>query len=98
VNKHSAKTHTPPENPLGPGQQPEESVIVMRNEFDGERRKIILTRNGPALIEGPVELVAGDGTTIRSDRFLVASCMCRRSKNFPLCDASHRRHRRGKSN
>ncbi|MFQ6397410.1 CDGSH iron-sulfur domain-containing protein [Nocardia sp. KC 131] len=55
-----------------------------------------MTRNGPALIEGPVELVTSDGTVVCSDRFLVAICTCRRSKNFPLCDASHRRRRRRK--
>ncbi|MEV6335638.1 CDGSH iron-sulfur domain-containing protein [Nocardia vinacea] len=35
-----------------------------------------------------------DGTTVCSDRFLVAVCMCRRSKNFPLCDTSHRKRAR----
>ncbi|MET0133751.1 MAG: CDGSH iron-sulfur domain-containing protein [Kibdelosporangium sp.] len=43
------------------------------------------------LIEGPVELVTEDGTTVRSDRFVVAVCTCRRSKRYPLCDASHRK-------
>ncbi|MFE7802546.1 CDGSH iron-sulfur domain-containing protein [Nocardia sp. NPDC057440] len=66
------------------------------SEGSAECRKITLTRNGPALIEGPVELVTGDGTSVYSDRFLVAMCTCRRSKNFPLCDASHRRRRRSK--
>ncbi|MBL1076875.1 CDGSH iron-sulfur domain-containing protein [Nocardia sp. 2] len=52
------------------------------------------TAEGPALIEGPVELVTADGRTIRSDRCLVALCLCRRSSIYPLCDTSHRRHRR----
>lgn len=58
----------------------------------GERgyRRITLVADGPALVEGPVELVREDGTTVRSDRFLVAVCLCRRSKVFPLCDTSHR--------
>lgn len=43
------------------------------------------------LIEGPVDLVFADGTRVRSDRFLVAVCSCRRSKRYPLCDTSHRR-------
>ncbi|MDN3353831.1 CDGSH iron-sulfur domain-containing protein [Actinomadura sp. DC4] len=47
------------------------------------------------LIEGPVEIVLADGSTIVSDRFVVAVCACRRSRRFPICDASHRRgHRR----
>ncbi|MGK8524001.1 CDGSH iron-sulfur domain-containing protein [Nocardia asteroides] len=53
-----------------------------------------LTADGPALIEGPVELVTADGRTIRCDRFAVALCLCRRSKSYPLCDTSHRKHRR----
>ncbi|MFE3798532.1 CDGSH iron-sulfur domain-containing protein [Nocardia tengchongensis] len=58
----------------------------------GERgyRRITIVGDGPALVEGPVELVREDGTTVRSDRFLVAVCLCRRSKIFPLCDSSHR--------
>ncbi|WTZ54665.1 CDGSH iron-sulfur domain-containing protein [Nocardia sp. NBC_01388] len=46
------------------------------------------------MVEGPVELVRADGTTVCSDRFLVALCMCRRSKSFPLCDTSHRKRAR----
>jgi CDGSH-type Zn-finger protein len=47
--------------------------------------------DGPLLVEGPVELVADDGTVLRSERFVVAVCTCRRSKRFPLCDTSHRK-------
>lgn len=42
-------------------------------------------------MEGPVEIVAEDGTVVRSDRPVVALCTCRRSKLFPFCDTSHRR-------
>ena len=35
------------------------------------------------------ELVGGD--VVESDRFLVAVCTCRRSKDYPMCDTSHRR-------
>jgi CDGSH-type Zn-finger protein len=37
-----------------------------------------------------VDTVLADGTAVRSDRFLVAVCTCRRSKRYPLCDTSHR--------
>jgi CDGSH-type Zn-finger protein len=47
--------------------------------------------DGPVLVEGPVELVTEDGHTVRSERFLVAVCTCRRSKRFPWCDTSHRK-------
>ncbi|MGW2164489.1 CDGSH iron-sulfur domain-containing protein [Streptomyces nondiastaticus] len=46
---------------------------------------------GPMLIDGPVEVVMEDGTVVRSDRPVVALCMCRRSRIFPWCDTSHRR-------
>lgn len=43
------------------------------------------------LMDGPVDIVLDDGTRVQSDRFVVAICMCKRSKNYPLCDTSHRR-------
>nr|WP_059005736.1 CDGSH iron-sulfur domain-containing protein [Streptomyces specialis] len=43
------------------------------------------------LVEGPVEFVREDGTTVRSDRPVVALCTCRRSRIAPFCDTSHRR-------
>ncbi|MFL6143750.1 MAG: CDGSH iron-sulfur domain-containing protein [Labedaea sp.] len=56
-----------------------------------EGRGAVQVPGGPLLVEGPVELVLADGTPVRSDRFLVAVCTCRRSKRYPLCDTSHRR-------
>ncbi|MEV4238133.1 MULTISPECIES: CDGSH iron-sulfur domain-containing protein [unclassified Nocardia] len=35
------------------------------------------------MVQGPVELMREDGTTVHSDRFLVAVCRCRRSKTLP---------------
>ncbi|MGY0070849.1 CDGSH iron-sulfur domain-containing protein [Streptomyces sp. QTS137] len=32
-----------------------------------------------------------DGSTVTSDRFVVALCACRRSRTYPWCDTSHRR-------
>ncbi len=46
------------------------------------------------LVEGPVELVLPDGTSIVSDRPVVAVCACRRSEHYPFCDTSHRRRPR----
>ncbi|MEU7632867.1 CDGSH iron-sulfur domain-containing protein [Nocardia sp. NPDC049220] len=66
----------------------------MPTEPNPDTRRVIFTEDGPALIEGPVELVTADGATVCSDRFQVAICLCRRSKNYPLCDTSHRKHRR----
>jgi CDGSH-type Zn-finger protein len=55
------------------------------------RRRVTLEEGGPVLVEGPVELVLPDGTTVCSDRFVVAVCACRRSKRYPFCDTSHRK-------
>lgn len=52
------------------------------------------TPDGPVLVEGPVDLVTADGREIHADRFLVAICLCKRSRTYPLCDTSHRRRRR----
>ncbi|TLS45271.1 CDGSH iron-sulfur domain-containing protein [Streptomyces montanus] len=57
----------------------------------GERpRRITAPREGPLLVEGPVEVVLEDGTTVSSERFCVALCTCRRSRAYPWCDTSHR--------
>jgi len=32
-----------------------------------------------------------DGTTVTSERPVVALCACRRTKRYPFCDTSHRR-------
>ncbi|MFD4656862.1 CDGSH iron-sulfur domain-containing protein [Kitasatospora sp. NPDC058444] len=49
---------------------------------------------GPLLVEGPVEVILPDGTRRLSDRPVVALCACRRSRTYPFCDTSHRRHGR----
>ncbi|MFK4188101.1 CDGSH iron-sulfur domain-containing protein [Streptomyces sparsogenes] len=54
-------------------------------------RRVIVDPEGPLLVEGPVEVVLEDGTTVRSDRVVVAVCTCRRSGRYPWCDTSHRR-------
>ena len=53
--------------------------------------RVRLVEGGPILVEGPVDLELPDGTTVRSDRPVVAVCACRRSKRYPFCDTSHRR-------
>ncbi|MEU0306503.1 CDGSH iron-sulfur domain-containing protein [Streptomyces cyaneofuscatus] len=60
---------------------------------DETPRRVTVNREGPILVEGPVEVESADGTTARSDRFLVAICTCRRSRTYPWCDTSHR-HRK----
>ncbi|CAL9602873.1 CDGSH iron-sulfur domain-containing protein [Streptomyces sp. enrichment culture] len=53
--------------------------------------RVTVTREGPLLLDGPVEVTLDDGTVVRSDRFTVALCTCRRSRAYPWCDTSHRR-------
>ncbi|MFC6010903.1 CDGSH iron-sulfur domain-containing protein [Nocardia lasii] len=62
-----------------------------------EPRRVVLTEDGPALIDGPIDLVTADGTVLHCDRFVVALCLCRRSSTYPLCDTSHRRRPRRRS-
>ena len=57
----------------------------------GTARAVRVVPGGPVLVEGPVELTGADGTVVTVDRFLVAVCVCRRSKRYPICDTSHRR-------
>ncbi|WEO99962.1 CDGSH iron-sulfur domain-containing protein [Streptomyces sp. FXJ1.172] len=54
-------------------------------------RRVRVQRDGPLLIEGPVEVVGEHGEVTVSRRFTVAICTCRRSRIFPWCDTSHRR-------
>ncbi|NUR03731.1 MAG: CDGSH iron-sulfur domain-containing protein [Streptomyces sp.] len=66
----------------------------MPNTSDRPRR-VRVQRDGPLLIEGPVEVVDENGEVTLSRRFTVAVCTCRRSRTFPWCDTSHRRRGRG---
>ncbi|MCC9689780.1 MULTISPECIES: CDGSH iron-sulfur domain-containing protein [Streptomyces] len=56
----------------------------------GEARRVVMSRKGPMLVEGPVEVELEDGSVVSSDRFQVALCTCRRSRRYPWCDTSHR--------
>jgi CDGSH-type Zn-finger protein len=55
-----------------------------------DHRTVRIVPNGPILIEGPIEIHTENGT-IKADRFTVAICTCRRTRNPPFCDTSHRR-------
>ena len=58
---------------------------------DAQIRRVRIVPKGPIMVEGPVCIEMPDGSTVESDRFMVAICACRRSKTYPLCDTSHRR-------
>jgi CDGSH-type Zn-finger protein len=61
-------------------------------------RRVTFTAEGPALVEGPLEVVTPDGDHLLADHFLVALCTCKRSGSYPLCDTSHRRRARRSGN
>jgi CDGSH-type Zn-finger protein len=58
---------------------------------DSQCRVVRIVAGGPILVEGPVHIELPDGSTVDSDRFMVAICTCRRSNAYPLCDTSHRK-------
>lgn len=60
-------------------------------------RTVRVVPSGPVMVAGPVRIEMPDGTVVESDRFMVAICACRRSKNYPLCDTSHRKRQRPSS-
>jgi CDGSH-type Zn-finger protein len=63
---------------------------------DAEPRLVRVVPGGPVMVQGPVRIEMPDGSVIESDRFMVAICACRRSKDYPLCDTSHRCRQRNK--
>ncbi|AZZ82816.1 CDGSH iron-sulfur domain-containing protein [Gordonia alkanivorans] len=70
------------------------TVAQTENGAGAERTAVRVVRGGPVLVEGPVDIELPDGCHVQSDRFMVAICACGRSKNYPLCDTSHRKRRR----
>ncbi|WP_233608538.1 CDGSH iron-sulfur domain-containing protein [Nocardia stercoris] len=61
------------------------------NQRRDTAQQVRITPDGPALIDGPVEIVLPDGEIVSSDRFTVALCLCGCSATYPWCDTSHRR-------
>jgi hypothetical protein len=74
-----------------PNTAAECTVVHATTGESDDVRVVRLVKGGPMLVEGPVRIVAEDGTETESDRFMVAVCRCRRSAVYPLCDTSHRR-------
>lgn len=63
-------------------------------EREGRTPRVTVTDGGPMLVEGPVDVELPDGTSVHSDRPVVAVCACRRTRTPPFCDTSHRRRSR----
>lgn len=64
---------------------------------DAQPRTVRIVPSGPLMVQGPVRIEMPDGSVVESDRFMVAICACKRSKDYPLCDTSHRCRRRAES-
>ena len=47
------------------------------------------TKNGPLIVEGPVELFDTEGNKIAVDKSRIALCRCGASSNKPFCDGTH---------
>lgn len=50
---------------------------------------IRLSKNGPYIIEGPVEIFDTEGNKITVDKPKIALCRCGASSNKPFCDGTH---------
>jgi CDGSH-type Zn-finger protein len=64
---------------------------------DAEPRTVRVVPSGPLMVQGPVRIEMPNGKVVESDRFMVAICTCRRSKEYPLCDTSHRCRQRSET-
>ncbi len=54
--------------------------------------KVQVSKSGPILIRGPVDIVDGDGNALPvTPGQSVALCRCGHSSKKPFCDGSHRK-------
>ncbi len=51
--------------------------------------RLVCRRDGPVLVDGPLEVVAADGARVRGTKG--ALCRCGHSSTKPFCDGAHRR-------
>ena len=58
---------------------------------DGVPHRVVVTSDGPLLVDGPVEIELPDGRRVTSERPVTAVCVCGNSRRYPFCDTSHRR-------
>lgn len=52
---------------------------------------IRISRNGPYLVTGPVELRDAEGRRVTTPRGTIALCRCGASSTKPFCDGTHSR-------
>jgi CDGSH-type Zn-finger protein len=51
--------------------------------------KITVTKNGPLLVKGAIDLVDAEGNAIPTKGDQCALCRCGASTNKPFCDGTH---------
>jgi CDGSH-type Zn-finger protein len=51
---------------------------------------ITVTRSGPLLVGGPIQLLDADGNAYTVEREVIALCRCGQSAGKPFCDGSHK--------
>ena len=47
------------------------------------------SKNGPLIVEGPVQVYDTEGNEITTDKPRLALCRCGASSNKPFCDGTH---------
>ncbi len=53
--------------------------------------QITVSRNGPYVVRGSIELVDAEGNAYQLDRATIALCRCGASTTKPFCDGTHSR-------
>jgi 3-phenylpropionate/trans-cinnamate dioxygenase ferredoxin subunit len=53
--------------------------------------QIKVSRNGPYVVRGSIELVDAEGNAYELDRATIALCRCGASTTKPFCDGTHSR-------
>lgn len=69
------------------GEEPESNKEQQSN---ATMKKVTVTKNGPLMVEGPVQIVKPDGAT-EEKTANVALCRCGASSNKPYCDGTHKK-------
>jgi CDGSH-type Zn-finger protein len=50
---------------------------------------IKILKNGPYLVQGPIELLDASGNKVGAEKETVALCRCGASTTKPFCDGTH---------
>jgi 3-phenylpropionate/trans-cinnamate dioxygenase ferredoxin subunit len=67
------------------------STLDQRKSPEEEMAEVTIraSKNGPYIVEGPVELYDTEENNITVDKPRIALCRCGASSNKPFCDGTH---------